>query len=37
LDNGQLFYTVAMIVTGLIVIGVISGITTTIYRITKVK
>ena len=37
LDYGQFVYTLSMIVTGLIVIGIISAITTSIYRIIKGK
>lgn len=37
LDNGQFVYTFGMIVTGLIVIGIISAITTSIYRLIKGK
>lgn len=37
LENGQVVYTISMIVTGLVVIGVISAITTSIYRLIKGK
>ena len=37
LENGQLVYTLGMITTGLIVLGIISAITTSIYRIFKGK